>query len=693
MKSLQIKMLIVFGIIIISLNAGIGVFTRSEVNDHLIQDAHNNLMNMAAMEADLVSAMVDSRLEYVGALARNPIVLDENTTFEDKVAYFETEASKTGFLAFAFADKNGDATVFNTNRETTNVASREYFQTALKGQAATSDLIISSATGELVMIYSAPVYQGDEVVGILYGRRDGNALSEIVSQVEYKETGYAYIVNNEGVTVGHKNIDLVYAQDNDIVNMETDDSLIELGELTKQMITRTVGSGEYTYHGVTKIVGYAPIDNSPWIVIFGIEQDEFLSEVAALHRNLLILFVGAGALAVLLIFIVSGTVTKNIKRVTRAAQEIADGKFDVSLSVKSNDEVGMLANAFNLTLNRLIDYQGYIDELSDTLHKVANGNLGAELQREYSGGFKKLKDSMEDLLANLNSIIMQINQSAEHVDLGAGQVASAAQALSQGATEQASSIQELSATINLVTEQIRKNAENAQAARDKADYAAGEMHESNNQMNEMVSAMTEIAQKASEISKIIKIIDDIAFQTNILSLNAAVEAARAGAAGKGFAVVADEVRNLAGKSAEAAKNTTTLIEETARAVENGTRIADRTASSLDKSVKVTTEAVSFIDEIALASQEQAAAIIQVNEGIEQLTSVVQTNAATAEESAAASEELSGQSNILKDLIAAFSFRDFDSSELYIKEKIRLDTPPQPASEHLPLTDDTYNSKY
>lgn len=693
MKSLQIKMLIVFGIIIISLNAGIGVFTRSEVNDHLIQDAHNNLMNMAAMEADLVSAMVDSRLEYVGALARNPIVLDENTTFEDKVAYFETEASKTGFLAFAFADKNGDATVFNTNRETTNVASREYFQTALKGQAATSDLIISSATGELVMIYSAPVYQGDEVVGILYGRRDGNALSEIVSQVEYKETGYAYIVNNEGVTVGHKNIDLVYAQDNDIVNMETDDSLIELGELTKQMITRTVGSGEYTYHGVTKIVGYAPIDNSPWIVIFGIEQDEFLSEVAALHRNLLILFVGAGALAVLLIFIVSGTVTKNIKRVTRAAQEIADGKFDVSLSVKSNDEVGMLANAFNLTLNRLIDYQGYIDELSDTLHKVANGNLGAELQREYSGGFKKLKDSMEDLLVNLNSIIMQINQSAEHVDLGAGQVASAAQALSQGATEQASSIQELSATINLVTEQIRKNAENAQAARDKADYAAGEMHESNNQMNEMVSAMTEIAQKASEISKIIKIIDDIAFQTNILSLNAAVEAARAGAAGKGFAVVADEVRNLAGKSAEAAKNTTTLIEETARAVENGTRIADRTASSLDKSVKVTTEAVSFIDEIALASQEQAAAIIQVNEGIEQLTSVVQTNAATAEESAAASEELSGQSNILKDLIAAFSFRDFDSSELYIKEKIRLDTPPQPASEHLPLTDDTYNSKY
>ncbi|MDF2950294.1 MAG: methyl-accepting chemotaxis sensory transducer with Cache sensor, partial [Sedimentibacter sp.] len=193
------------------------------------------------------------------------------------------------------------------------------------------------------------------------------------------------------------------------------------------------------------------------------------------------------------------------------------------------------------------------------------------------------------------------------------------------------------------------------SAHEKANFAGKEMHISNDQMQQMTTAMEQITLKSSEISKIIKIIEDIAFQTNILALNAAVEAARAGAAGKGFAVVADEVRNLAGKSAEAAKNTTALIEETIKAVDNGSQIAYKTAASLDKSAIVTMEAVEIIDEIAMASQEQATAIFQINQGIEQISTVVQTNAATAEESAAASEELSGQSNILKELISKFNF--------------------------------------
>jgi methyl-accepting chemotaxis protein len=428
------------------------------------------------------------------------------------------------------------------------------------------------------------------------------------------------------------------------------------------------------YFGEADILGskymtvYAPIYDSNkqiigiYFVGVPIESvNSILNEgMVSTVRAVVLLTVFILIIAAIITYFVSNGIAKPIKKVTTVAQQIADGNFDVELSVNSKDEVGQLAKAFNLTIERLINYQGYIDEISETLLSVSNGDLTVTAKREYVGQFKKLKDNMQALLTNLNSTLLQINESAAQVDSGAEQVANGAQALSQGVTEQASSIEELSASITEVTEQIRKSADNAKSAHDKAEFAEKELHSSNGQMKDMITAMDQITLKSSEISKIIKIIDDIAFQTNILALNAAVEAARAGAAGKGFAVVADEVRNLAGKSAEAAKSTTVLIGETIEAVENGSQIANRTADSLNKSAKVIIDAVSLIDEIARSSQEQATAIVQINQGIEQISSVVQTNAATAEESAAASEELSGQSNMLKELISEFKLRDTEN---------------------------------
>ncbi|KAF5075093.1 Methyl-accepting chemotaxis protein (MCP) signaling domain protein [anaerobic digester metagenome] len=356
-------------------------------------------------------------------------------------------------------------------------------------------------------------------------------------------------------------------------------------------------------------------------------------------------------------YFISNGIAKPIEKVTSAAQQIAEGNFNVELSVHSKDEIGQLAKAFRLTIEQLENYQGYINEIAEALHKVSLGDLNVTLYREYNGQFKKLKESIVILVDNLNGTLLQINQSADQVHSGAEQVANAAQALSQGATEQASSIEELSASIAEVAAQIERNAANTTVAQEKAEFAGNEMTLSNGQMAQMTEAMNEISAMSMEISKIIKIIDDIAFQTNILALNAAVEAARAGAAGKGFAVVADEVRNLAGKSAEAARNTTILIDKTIHAVKNGAQITEKTADSLSTSADVTNEAIVLIEQIAHASQEQANAIAQINLGIEQISAVVQTNAATAEESAAASQELSGQSNILNDLISEFKLDD------------------------------------
>ncbi|WP_312641166.1 HD domain-containing phosphohydrolase [Hydrogenoanaerobacterium sp.] len=290
---------------------------------------------------------------------------------KEKTAFFEAEAKRTGYLAFAFADKNGDAIVFNAKRETTNISSRDYFQTALNGEPAVSDLIISSATRELVLIFAAPVYKQGAVVGVIYGRRNGHALSEIISEVSYKQTGYAYMVNNQGVTVAHKNTDLVLAQDNDIENMKTDESLRELGELTKSMTTRAVGSGTYTYNGVKKIVGYAPIADTQWIVAYGLEEAEALGNVRTLSKMLWVFVLGAGVIGVVITYIVSARISDPLIKICK---EMEDYSNNISISLpqrylERNDEIGILSKGITLMLNHI---SSYISKLKEKNRELLN---------------------------------------------------------------------------------------------------------------------------------------------------------------------------------------------------------------------------------------------------------------------------------------------------------------------------------
>ena len=388
-------------------------------------------------------------------------------------------------------------------------------------------------------------------------------------------------------------------------------------------------------------------------------SDAATEESLFLYRTATILM-AAVIIAVILVgvffsIVIIRLIKTPISEIESAAIRMAEGDLDVEISYTSEDELGVLADQVRRLIHKL---QVIIDDENKFLAKMAAGDFTVDsvCEEEYTGGFHPLLVSFRGIGDKLNDTMLQINQSSAQVASGSEQVSSGAQALSQGTAEQASSVEELAATINEISSKVKQNADNAQQANAKAGTISTEMNVSNEKMQLMIQAMEDITHCSNEISKIIKTIEDIAFQTNILALNAAVEAARAGTAGKGFAVVADEVRSLASKSAESSKNTSALIENSLKAVENGTRIADETAQSLYQVVNGVNEMTAIIGQISEASSAQAHSISQVTLGIDQISSVVQTNSATAQESAAASEQLSSQSQVLRDLLSKFKLK-------------------------------------
>ena len=365
-------------------------------------------------------------------------------------------------------------------------------------------------------------------------------------------------------------------------------------------------------------------------------------------------------ITIVVIIFIRRSILAPVKEIVNAYEEISKGNLHAEIKYESRDEMGHMAKLIYKT-NQLQAH--IVGDLSDKLIKLSQGDLLLSMDMEYPGDYAILKSTMESTVSELNNTMQIINTAAEQVSTGADQVSSGAQGLAAGSTEQASSVEELAVSIGKIAEQAEGNSSNVKIANDYVGKAGVGVSAGNEHMQQLTSAMDEISNSSNQIVNVTKVIEDIAFQTNILALNAATEAARAGNAGKGFAVVADEVRNLAGKSAAAAKQTAELIQRSVETVSRGAQITEQTAGILQEVGENALKVTESFHKIERASAEQAQAIEQIKLGLDQVSAVVQTNAATAEENSATSEEMSAQAMTLREEVGKFKLLGSGSSSI------------------------------
>ena len=519
---------------------------------------------------------------------------------------------------------------------------------AAKGTAVTG-AYEDIATGELIVTVATPVSLGNGIDGVLGLDIELTSMIEELSQVKIGKTGYVTVFDSSNNVLYHPNESLIMKNAEDI----------DYSDNAKEAVvnnTRTKGM-QYIRDNVKYACSIEPLEETSYLVMGILPYEEYQQETTNI-RKLTIGFFGFGiVILTAVIILLARQLVKSIKWLSKVAGRIAEGELDIETDIRTRDEVGELAKDIDTITARLKTYILYIDEITDVLKQIGQGNFVFTLEQDYAGEFAKVKEGLIEVRDTISETLKAVIISADEVASGADQVSIGAQSQAQGATEQASSVEELSSTLQDVSNQIDANTIVIEETGRMVSETADEVREGEVKMEAMLEAMEDISLNSQKVGNIIKNIEDIAFQTNILALNAAVEAARAGEAGKGFAVVADEVRNLAGKSAEASETTANLIQKAIDAVENGKGIADNTAASFKKIYKSIEEIAEKASSITKNSERQNEAIKQTTIGVDQISSVVHTSSATSEESAAASEELSGQAQMLKDMVSKFQLPD------------------------------------
>lgn len=654
MKKIQTKIILmvmaaILGISIINSIQSVAI-TRSST----ISAIEHTLTETTELAAASAQNMISTYTLTIAEIASNPIFLDEKYSPAQRQDFVQTKVDAYYMRMGGIAGTDG-----YDEMNAADVAGEPFFQAAMQGENYMSTPYIDG--DDMYLVVSTPIMKDNIVQGVLYFQCDTYILQSIVEEIQIGEEGESYILDKNGVTIACGDKQAVLEQENVIEEAAANPGkkdLQKLAEIEKKMIAGESGIEEYYYEedNSNNIQGYAPIPGTDgWSVAVTMDEDEFMQSAYDGNNRQILVSCILCVIVILISIVLSRSIAQPIVRCANRLRALSEGDLKSPLpEVQSKDEVRILSDSI---ANLIENFRSIVDEIGMVLGAIANGDLTKEaVNADYPGDFNDLQYYLQVINEKLNNTLGGIVDAASRVSGNSEQMAASSSMLSRGAMEQSSAVEQLSVTMADMDHDAEKTAELVMEAKAAVDTAGAELQESGEYIDSLNQAMNLIMTSTQEISRIIDAIEDIALQTNILALNASVEAARAGSAGKGFAVVASEVRELAAKSDEAAKATMELIKSSTEAVNSGSEVVTKVTQSVTNVVERSGQTAGQMGVVADAIERQTKAIGQVTEAINQISNVVQSNTATSQESAACSMELSEQASILNHLVNSFSLR-------------------------------------